>query len=123
ENGWNPTRFKSWTREVSPQRPGFARIVDIEPLDVGRRFRHAGIGRGVCGRRGLRHDFRTYSGNCRSHRTCIYSNALQQFAAVESSIDIEVNQILNPFLIGFGWALTVHNYLLVFQVSVKCLWE
>jgi len=115
KNRRHPARFKSGTREIAAKRPGSACILDVEPLNVGRRFRHAGIGGRVRGRRGLRHDFRTDGGDRRSHRPCIYSNTLQEFAAVESSINIEVNQILNLFMIGFGWALTVHNDLLVFS--------
>src|SRR5262249_3620489 len=108
------TRLESRSCEITAKRAIWASVLHPEPLNVFVIFGNAGGDRWFGRRGGLRHDLRSDCCYCGGNGSRIYSDSLHQLPAIESSINIEMNQVLYLFLVGFGWTITIHVDLLRF---------
>src|SRR5262245_60095664 len=100
QNHRNTPCLKSRPGEITPECSYFATILNPEPLNFFSIFRNADVSWRHRRRTSLRHDFGSYGSHGSGNGTGIGGDTLQQLAAIESSVDIEMNQILYVFLVG-----------------------
>jgi hypothetical protein len=104
----NAIGFKSRAREIGAQRAGLAGIVHPEPLNLPILLRNARVRRRRCGRRGLGHDFRPYGDDGGGDRAGVRRDSREKLATVEGAVDVEMNQVLDVFLICFCRTIAIH---------------